>query len=256
MEAIRYGTVTGVPKPILERTKNEVFIGGVLFNGSTEIHRCFIKKVQIELITVEYLLASLAALNKLHTITPIIINWNGTVCFGSFDEDCPNLSTVVTNYENQINFQENRKMLNWFLTWNQAHLAIAFDELISNPDRNTQNFLMKGENKILLIDHEGALASDSSSPTHENQLLNGHKSEVQPGDELGKKRLLRDIEKQVAKIKYSTIPHVLNLLVNDNLLTITESDEKQEYFKTRLHNISRFIEMQLDMKQTGFNYNG
>lgn len=41
--------------------------------------------------------------------------------------------------------------------WSHARMAIVFDELIANGDRNLRNILMGADGKIWLIDHEEAL---------------------------------------------------------------------------------------------------
>jgi hypothetical protein len=254
MELIRLGTVTGSPEKLTLVTKNPVYIADIIVNHENDIQRCYIKKIQLELIVQEYLIAELATKYNLSAATPAIVLWGDDLCFGSYDQDCPSLATSIDDINNNVNTTENEQRLNWFGDWNKIQLATAFDELISNPDRNRQNILVKGKHKVILIDHESAFSEDHDTPTNINQLLFALTTQIQAGDEVGKRRLLTNINKEIRTLTFNVIPDIINVLVRNNFASDLDKLRLENYLKIRLHNISMYIEMQLGLDQIGFDY--
>lgn len=244
---LTFGTVTGLPQPLSLNTANPVYVGQVLL-GQGKISRAYIKKVSTKRIAIEYAIAELTKQCGLSSPSPIVANWNGEIVFANIDAKTPSLFSLSENGDFQAIF----KFLN---NSSLVSKVASFDEVISNPDRNKQNILIKGDGDVILIDHERAFSSTRDKPTSTNQFLNLLTNSIQPGDDLNRHRVLKDIEEQITNFKQISVATVANLLVSANILSSKDRDLMIDYIEFRISNIRQLLRMQIGLEsQSGLNF--
>lgn len=244
---VNFGTVTGSPRPIVENTKNPVYIGQVILGDGTS-SRAYIKRISQSKIAIEYAIAEFSNQCGLSSPKPVITNWDGDLVYSSIDVNTPSLFSLVKKGDEKtilraINNQET------------INKVAGFDEVISNPDRNQQNVLIKGDGEIILIDHECALSSDKDKPTNKNQFLELLKRKIQPGDDINKHRAFKEIEKHLSSYACISTSDIANLLYSVSILNISQRDLLIEYIDFRIANLKQLIKQQIGLSsQPGLDF--
>tara|TARA_B100000700_G_C15005161_1_gene838183 strand:+ start:626 stop:1363 length:738 start_codon:yes stop_codon:yes gene_type:complete len=243
---IELGTVSGNPKKLELDTSNQVYLGNI--QVAETIERAYIKRLTSEKIVIEYVVARLANEVGLNSPNPIIGIWNDEYVFASKDLKSPSIFALLVTNKTFVNIVWDK--------WKKKNEAACFDEWIKNPDRNQQNILIKGSGQIYLIDHEKCLCGDFNIPSYDNGIINTLTAALNKDDELGKRRLLKDLEKPIPNFRLDFVNQITSELKSANIISDTYEDEMLKFFEQRLSVLSLLIEQQLGMKQMGLVYNG
>lgn len=143
-------------------------------------------------------------------------------------------------------FDEVNSLLN---RWSHARLAIAFDELIANGDRNLRNILLGSDGKIWLIDHEEALQDPLNSAHRQirNHLLK-KLSEDLAGFQLKRSaQLIAEKTLILANIDY--VAHAEAALPSVCMVTEGHVQSVIEFLQDRIDHLPRLIEAGLGLRQ-------
>lgn len=244
---VNFGTVTGTPRPLGLRTANSVYVGQIIL-GDGSSNRAYIKRISPEKIAIEYAIAELTNQCGLSSPKPVITNWHGDLVFSSVDANTPSLFSLAKMGDEQT-------ILRAINNTETINKVASFDEVISNPDRNQQNILIKGDGDVILIDHECALSSDKDKPTDKNQFLELLKRKIQPGDDINKHRAFREIEKHLSVYECISTSDVANLLYSVNILNNQQRSLFIEYIDFRIANLKQLLKQQIGLSsQPGLDF--
>jgi len=244
---VNFGTVTGTPKPLSLKTANAVYVGQIILSDGSS-SRAYIKRISPDKIAIEYAIAELTNQCGLSTPKPVITNWHGDVVFASVDANTPSLFSLAKMGDEQT-------ILRAINNTETINKVASFDEVISNPDRNQQNILIKGDGDVILIDHECALSSEKDRPTDKNQFIEMLKVNIHPGDQLNMHRAFKEIEKYITAFECISTPDVANLLYSVNILTHKQRDLFIEYIDFRVANLTQLLKQQMGItSQIGLNF--
>lgn len=131
--------------------RGQVKIGGKAF-------KCVVKPESLAGIVSESFAALVAINLGLPALQPVIVRYPGKIepWFGAKDMQHPNLLAALNVGQNDVAGVRRAALL--LASWASVGGAIAFDELIANPDRNLGNLLWDGGD-FWLIDHARALGA-------------------------------------------------------------------------------------------------
>lgn len=244
---VNFGTVSGTPKPLSLKTSNPVCVGQVML-GDGKIYRAYIKKISPIKIAVEYALAEFTNQCGLTSPTPVVTNWNGMLAFSSIDASTPSLF-------HHINSGNDELLEAAFNPSSTIQKVINFDEVISNPDRNQQNILIKGNGELILIDHELALSGPKNEPTQKNILLEAIKASIQEGDEVSKQRVFNELDRNTPKFEGASISEIANSLLSANIINAETKEILVDYIEFRIANLAQLLKRQVGItSQIGLDY--
>ena len=212
---VNFGTVTGTPKPLSLKTANAVYVGQIIL-GDGSSNRAYIKRISPEKIAIEYAIAELTNQCGLSSPKPVITNWYGDVVFASVDANTPSLFSLAKMGDEQT-------ILRAINNTETINKVASFDEVISNPDRNQQNILLKGK--------------------------------IHPGDQVNMHRAFKEIEKHVSAFECISTSDVANLLHSVNILNHEQRNLFIEYIDFRVANLTQLLKQQMGItSQIGLNF--
>jgi hypothetical protein len=152
-------TLRPVGQGLTGAKRGQVKISGVSY-------KCVVKPETVHGIVAECFAAAVGMHLGLPALRPVVIRYPGRAefWFGAREVQHPSLLTALNVGPNDV--AGIRRAVLLLATWAQFGSAIAFDELVANPDRNLQNLLWDGAD-FWLIDHANALGN---KPHDQNKL--------------------------------------------------------------------------------------
>ncbi|QDP47104.1 MAG: hypothetical protein Tp1111SUR522732_42 [Prokaryotic dsDNA virus sp.] len=170
--------------------------------------------------------------------------------FASVEVSYPDLNQFVEMRDTEIiNTPQNLIIFNKIAEWSDIVLAITFDELIANGDRNTGNILFDGVSSFTLIDHNLAMRAPFAPYfTINNQLMNIKLLFTK--DELSKQRLKNSINQITRDIPKNLIIDVQKCLLSVNgHINIDLLHPIIHFLEERILNLSDITTRKIEVKQ-------